>query len=124
MPQRRPLLEISDNIGRGKDLTPFLRGQIEGKASLSLNIADIATELNLPRKTVSTSLQDNVHRDNGVSRQHLGRPRLSAQRHIRRILRVVRVNPRATYDVIRLELGIDWSNATLYRILKREGIIN
>ena len=124
MPPRTPLGVISGNRRKSKDLTPFQRGKIVGNADTGLSIALIAENYNIAESTVRSTLQLNPQRHLGESKPRSGRPKFADRLIIRNILRVVRVNPKITYDKLRTEIQQRYSNSTLRRILQNAGITN
>lgn len=124
MPPRTPLGEIPGNAQKPIDLTPFQRGQISGKASTGRSIAGISQDLKIADSTVRRTLNQQSQHLDGQSLSKSGRPRISSSLDIRNILRVVRANPKTTYEKIRRALNLIFSNDTLKRILARKGIKN
>jgi transposase len=124
MAQRRPLGEISANSRRQIELSPYLRGKIAGSASCGVSPAQISRDLGISDSIVRSTLKLDGQRINGNSLSRPGRPQNSTARSERYVLRLVRLRPKITYQEIRKELGLDWSDSTLYRILQRHGITN
>jgi hypothetical protein len=55
-PLRTPLGSISKNYCKGKEFTPYMRGQIARQAFKGAKPANIAINLNVPYKTVKYTL--------------------------------------------------------------------
>ena len=124
-PQRRVLGEISHNIVRRKELSPFERGKIVGKAEDGLTQRQISKVLNVPKSTVNDTIQKYLSTPtNGQSSPRSGLPKSIDVRTERRIIRFVRTASDAKYSEIKRRLGLTISKATIYRILKRHGITN
>ena len=68
---------------------------------------------------INASLQQN-----GVSRPRSGRPPLITERDKRHIIRIARVNPRATYPELKEKTGYNFCQSTIYRILQEYGLTN
>ena len=67
LPQRTLLGSISSNSRRKKELTPYMRGKIVGKASEGAKTTTIARKLKIPRKTIEYTLRQDELRDDGKS---------------------------------------------------------
>ena len=124
MPLRTPLRSISGNERRFKDLTPYQRGLIIGKFECGLTPTEVAADLDIPVSTIRDTIKFHPERTDGQSKARFGRPRISTQVDVRNVLRLVRRLPKITYDGIRRELQLTFSNDTLKRILQRNGITN
>ncbi|KAN0115371.1 hypothetical protein V8E51_004915 [Hyaloscypha variabilis] len=55
-PLRTPLRSISGNRPKGLEISPYMCGQVVGKASKGTKIATIAKALKLTRSTVNYTL--------------------------------------------------------------------
>ncbi|KAH8805067.1 hypothetical protein F5884DRAFT_798336 [Xylogone sp. PMI_703] len=121
---RRPLAETSENKTPRKELTPYERGMIAGAAKLGHSPAEISKSLNLPYSTVKATLSRDELRDNGKSQPRSGAPRSYSDRDERSILRFIRHNPKCKYEEIRERCGGSWSDATLKRIFRKNGVSN
>jgi len=124
MPPRTPLGSISGNERRWKDLTPYQRGLIIGKFKCGLTPREVAANLEIPLQTVRDTIKFHPERTDGQSNARSGRPQISTQVNVRNVLRLVRRLPKITYDGIRKELQLSFSNDTIKRILQRNGITN
>ena len=121
---RRPLGPVSGNSIRKKELTPYKRGQIVGAAQLGASNVEIAVTLNTPESTVRSTLRADIQRLNGESIRRSGRPKTWNDYYVRRLVRLVRAQPKLTYTQVRKELGWTYSDSTLKRMLEPSGIRN
>jgi len=116
---------ISRNIQRGKELTAFERGQITGGAILGHNTYDIAKVLNIPRRTVRTTLERSLERPpEGLSKPRCGRPKKYSIKEERILVRHVRQFPKHTYAQVLLITRLDIKRSTVQTILKKHNITN
>jgi hypothetical protein len=118
MPQRRPLGEIDGNHRIRKELKPIKRAQIVGAATCGLTISQIAKGLEIPSRTVQTTLRRDLLRKNHESLSGRGKRPKSSPRDIVRIVEYVRAHPKQTYNEIRANVALTFSRSTLQRILK------
>jgi transposase len=118
-----PLQPISGNKRRGKELSPYLRGQIMSAREEGASFRDIAKRLEIPVSTVFTTVKS-TGRQEGHSLSRTGRPSYISERDKRALLRFVRANPRATYAVVRQETGLTLCTDTIRQILYTAGISN
>jgi transposase len=123
--QRSPLREIADNTKpkRGKELTPYQRGLISGMRSAGASYTKISKHLDIPVSTVRGSILREAAITEGAPTPHrTGRPPITDERDKRVILRYVAKHPKANYDAIRRETGLNLSITTLKRLLSRSNI--
>ena len=66
-PLRTPLRSISGNRPKGSEISPYMRGQVAGKASKGAKTATITKALKLTRSTVNYTLQQDEIRNDGYS---------------------------------------------------------
>jgi hypothetical protein len=106
-PLRTPLRSISGNRPKGSEISPYIRGQVIGKASEGADPTSIAKDLKLTRSTVNYTLQQDELRNDGHSLPRKPRKKSYTDADERRILRHVRLNPKDTYQQVidQLELG-------------------
>ena len=121
---RKPLGLISPNIIRRKELTPYRRGIIGGRAAAGLIVVKIARELDLPRRIVRSIIERGAEHDKGTTKPRSGRPKLYNARDERTIIRLARVNPKQTYVELIEKSGVGCSKKIIYRILSHPGITN
>lgn len=115
MPSRRPLTELTNVQRRGKDLTPYERGQIKAhklNGNTHVGIAKIM------KNTISAALKRDSVQFNGQSQPRSGAPLKTTARDRRRILHAVKKDPRISYARIRSENGLEVSDSTIYRVLQ------
>jgi transposase len=122
MPQRTPLRPISSNIIPNKELSPYQRAIIIGRAQAGQKPSQIGKELNIPRDTVKYTLQKDPIRNEAQSIPRSGRPRKLSLRDERAILRILRKNPKITWRELLKESNLNVSKSTYYRMLKRHNI--
>ena len=94
---RCPLGEISGNIPKRKELTPYERGQIISAAKCGVKRKTISSQLSVPRRTVRTTLSRESLRKNGELQPRSGRLQIYSERDKRLVLQVVRQFPKFTY---------------------------
>src|SRR5436190_15635660 len=130
---RQPLREISANSNqrggiRGRlELTPHWRSHIVGRAAGGQPPKAIADDLHITSTTIKSTLYRDESRYENESLHRSGRPGIVSNALRRRLLREVRAIPKIQYKDLRLNLGLHGkavSKAILYRILKKEGIVN
>jgi Transposase len=124
MPQRTPLAPCNGNRGINRELKPTLRAQITMGNAVGLTHAQIGALTFLTPATVSTTLLRNPLRDEHKSLPRSGRPPILKRHDKRLILRIIRKNPKITYQVLKQESGVTVHKNTIYRMLKSEGITN
>lgn len=121
---RAPLTPISSNINRRKELTPYRRAYITGLAEAGATVSSISATQNLPRQTIIDTIKKAPSRNEGKSATRPGRPIKATDYDKRRILRIIRSDSKITYNQLRIDTGLDFSDDTFYRILKANGITN
>jgi len=124
IPARSVLGSISGNITHRKELTPYNRGVIIGKASTNTRPTQIAEELSIPRSTVQETLYKSPLHHNSKSASHSGALKKLSKHDERRILHTVQKEPQITYARLIRELTLTVSHDTIYRLLKDHNIIN
>ena len=72
--------------------------------------------------TVLNTIRKDATRDEGESAPRSGRPRILSNRDIRRILRCVHAHPFWSYSRVKLDLQLNCSLSTFYRVLDKFGI--
>ena len=117
---REPLSSIDSNIQKRKELTPYERGVIIGKHSTGCGPTKIATNLQIPRTTVQTTLkQEPVHRQ-GKSLPRVSRPKSYSAQDKRKVL-IIKQDLFISYRDLQIMSGLALSRKTFYRILKASG---
>ena len=115
---RRPLAEISGNTPSRRELTPYQRGLIVGASTAGDTLTQIARRFDHPTSTVVSTLAREKSRINGNSQPRIGRPSTWTERDERQLVRYVRKFPKFTYNLIRIETNLTFSNSTIRRILE------
>lgn len=123
-PQRKPLTPINPQRLPNHRLTPYQRGKIDAQREAGLSLGAIAALQKLPRSTIQYSLEKAPLRQNGESLPSSGRPRSYTDRDERSLLRIIRTQPKLTYEEVKRQACIDFSKDTIRRILKEYGIAN
>ena len=122
MPQRSVLAEASANTQRRPHLSPYERGRIVQAHEDGQSLRAIACEFQRAPATIMKTIQMDTIRDHGKSMPRPGRPRICSTRDERRILRCVHAHPFWSYSRVKLELQLDCSLSTIYRVLDQFGI--
>jgi hypothetical protein len=63
---RRPLAEISTNISRGEELTPYTRSKIVTLREKDAEIGHISKQVKISRNTIKKTIKADSYRDNGI----------------------------------------------------------
>src|ERR1700743_3125633 len=94
---RAPLLEITSNRKAGTELSPHIRSVIIGMKLAGKNGVQIADALKLPQSTVYKTIDQFSERNENQSKPRSGAPKRYTERDERRVLRLVRQNPKMTW---------------------------
>jgi transposase len=86
---RRPLTEISANIPRGEELTPYIRSKIVTLREKGAEIDHISKQVKISQNTIKKTIKADPYRDNGITLQHTGRPRKYIERDKRQIVHFI-----------------------------------
>jgi hypothetical protein len=99
-PQRTVLSSISRNRQKGQEISPYIRGQVQGQAFKGAKPAEIVTDLNLTRNIINYTLQQDELRNNGesLSRKLRGKSYTDAEERL--LIRHVRLNLKDTYQQV------------------------
>ena len=124
MNQRRALAPIEINRSYGQELSSFQRGQISAYKAVGLSNSKIADKLNCGKTTVFNNLVQNPLRKDGNSQKRSGRPQSLNRIDKRNILRIIRTNPKITYQALKFTIEINVHINTLSRMFKNENIKN
>ena len=124
MSQRVPLAPCNANRSIGHELKPIQRAQISAYKAVGLTNDQIGARVFGAPTTVSSTLLRNQLRNDFKSLPRSGRPPALSKNDRRNILRIVRANPKITYQALRHEAGVAVHKNTLYRLLQKEGITN
>jgi hypothetical protein len=121
---RRPLGEIDPNRVSGNELSSRIRDRIAGAAACGVGSSAISKVFKIPESIIRKTVKLDPIRENNESLPRSGKPRDITRQLERRILRFVRRFPKFTYKKVRLGVLTTLSKASIYRILKKEGITN
>jgi hypothetical protein len=121
---RRPLCEIDPNRVSGNELPPRIRDRIAGAAACGVGSSTITKVFKIPESTVRKTIKLDPIRQDNASLPRSGKPREITRQLERRILRFIRRFPKFSYEKVRLGVPTTVSRASIYRILKKEGITN
>ena len=116
-----PLSSIDSNIQKRKELTPYEHGIIIGKHSTGCGPTKIATDLQIPRTTVQTTLKQEPVRRQGKFLPRVSRPNSYSAQDKRKVLLIIKQDPFISYRDLRTMSGLALSRKTFYRILKASG---
>ena len=101
-------------MGRGKELTEFEKGQINGLASSGLSNRKIAAIIKRSRNVVNNYLRD---QENYGKKKSSGRPKVLSERNRRSILREVRVSG-GSVGQVKAATNVPGSWWTVWRVIK------
>lgn len=121
MVPRTPLGPINSNRVRKTELSPNLRGQITGQASIGCSITSIAKLHGLSTSTIQFTLDQQSLRADGKTLPRTGRPPIPSEDNKSLILRLITRDPFILYSEIREQSGLTVSDDTLLRMLKSSG---
>ena len=119
---RRVLGEIDGNRGFGKQLSPNSRAQIEGARKVGGSWGEIATTFDIEKSTAQYTISQAPKRSKSATLLRKGAPETYSQRTERKILRIIRRNPKWTYARVSKEYGLGVSRSTIQRLCARFGI--
>jgi transposase len=122
-PPSTPLRLIDANIRSPRtELSPYLRGQIAAYTDAGLTPTQIKHKLSLPKSTIQTTIQRDKDRDKGNSKPRTGRTSCYTPDDERRMLRIVRKEPKITCKALKSQIGLRISTTTIKRIFCKHGI--
>ena len=121
---RTPLGPISGNRPKGPDLTPYQRGIIMGQLGTGVSPWYIQKHFKIPESTVRYTRDLDLQRYQGQSIPREGRPKILSERDRRKLIRIVRREPKTTYRALKLQAGLTCCQKTLYRELEAYGLTN
>jgi Transposase/DDE superfamily endonuclease len=116
------LTETSVNRTPNTELSPHIRSVIIGMHIAGQNASQIARILKLPGATIRDQIRLFPQRHANQSLPRSGHPRVYTDRDERRILRIIRKEPKIRWRCLKLTTGLDISLWTFKRLLKRHGI--
>ena len=115
---------LTANRSRGSELDPTVRAAILAAVDSGLSKAEIARRYNISRRTVYNTINRLSTANSLNSRPRTGRPPKLSIRDRRRLIRMVRLQPKIVYALLRQESSISTSKSTFYRVIKACGITN
>ena len=137
MPQQRaPLSEISGNARKRPNLTSTQRLQIIAKYEAGCSVPELVSEFDRDGSTIRRTIKHCLTRGTTQEAKRSGRPPILSTRQKKMIKRKVRAEPKIEYKTLQevaqvalptfdaVHLSIKPSRSTLYRYLKRQGLIN
>ena len=123
-PRRVPLQDISGNIKRRRELTPYERAEIVGASKCRLKPGQIAKHLPYSRRTIRSTILQAGYCKNRVSKPQSGRLPLWGQYKEQVILRVVCQFPKFNYKQIQAFTGLKYCDKTIQKILRKHHIVS
>lgn len=96
-PQRKTLGPISENLIKGKHITPYMRGKIMGCSIAGSTPAQIALGLKVDDSTIQYAIVQDLLQHEGFSLPRKDRAKSYTDAEERLLLRHVRLNPKDTY---------------------------
>jgi hypothetical protein len=121
-PQRTPLRSIDGNQGRGKDISPYMRGQIIRATRAGMRKSSIEREFGVSRAAVKTTISNQHHNPEGASRPRTGTPRTYNDRDRRMMLRNLLLYPKMTFEQRREATGLGCKNTWIKDLARANGI--
>lgn len=101
MVPRTPLRPIDPNRVPGKELSPYLRGQIYSLSKTKLLLAKIGSILEVSKASVQYTINKHAIREQGTTQKRTGRPLKLIENDHQRILAIIKQDLFTTYKEIR-----------------------
>ncbi|EPE35602.1 hypothetical protein GLAREA_11302 [Glarea lozoyensis ATCC 20868] len=121
-PQRTPLGPINGNSHRGKDITPYTRGQIIGAHRSGKRNCSIEREYGVSLAAVKSTIANENHQPEGISKKRPSGPKIYSERDCRIMLRNLRLHPKMTFDERRAETGLKCMNTWIKDLARKNGL--
>ncbi|KAJ5743569.1 hypothetical protein N7533_008439 [Penicillium manginii] len=121
MPPPTPEQSTNDKPMRGKELTPYIRGHIAGASMAGASLTTIANYHGISKSTVQYTLKMQAKRNEGQTVVRTGRPSKISGDDLRAIIAALQRGPSMSCNDIRIATGIDASNHTILRSIRRAG---
>jgi transposase len=118
---RTPLRPIDPNRGRGKELSPYIQGQISAYTAENVLYVEIARRLRIHESTIRSTLKLDSKRCNRESRSRSRRPKALSPRDERHIIMEIKKDPFLTFQDIRVRTRINVLTITFKNYLKKSG---
>lgn len=117
------LKEISNNSNKPrKELSQALRIQITTALDWGHSVREICEKYSVSRSAVYYTKKRQLVRQNNASLPRSGRPKKLSDREERRLLRYIRLNPKATFKKISTDIQCPVGRTTIKSILKEYNI--
>lgn len=116
-PQRTPLQELFGEHNKNHEFSPYQRGMLAAARAMGHRTTWISKQLHTPESSIRTTLSRAPLRNEGRSQLRSGRPKVLSDQDQRHILRIVRNNPKFTYQEVREATGVTCCARTLSRFL-------
>ena len=117
-------INLLSNRSPKAELTTEQRACILAAVDAGLSKPEIARRYNVARQTVYNTIKRYSTTYSLESQSRSGRPNKLSARDRRRILRIVRKQPKIAYALLQDTSDISVSKSTFYRVIKAAGIIN
>ena len=98
------------------------RAEICTARQFGANVAEIAAEFKTPESTVKGILRRSKSQHDYASQHRSGRPKSYSDRDVRKLLRIVRREPKTTYQNLIKQSGVEISKRTCARLLEEHNI--
>jgi hypothetical protein len=121
-PQRTPLGRIDPNQLRGKDMSPYNRGQVIGAYINGLTQREIKDKYKFSRKAIRGAIALNILNTNRASLPRTGRPKVYNERDRRMMLRNLRSYPKLTFQQRCEDTGLTISNSYIKDLARANGL--
>jgi len=123
-PLRTPLGLTSGNRQYGCEYSPYQRGLINGYALAGYTPTAIALGLNVPSRSIWSTIDMDHKCIEGKSLPCTGRPKSLSNAQERLLIHHLRLFPKDTYQQVKTATGLEISTTTIKKIMKRYGITN
>ena len=110
---RTPLGVINGNSRKGKELTPHQRALIKGAAKFYDSTTLISATFDIAELTVRSTISAATTRIDSKSQLRSSRPPKFLDRDYRKLLRLIRRNPKWTYRKVIKEFAVLISKSTV-----------
>ena len=121
---RAPLTPTSGNRPRVPELTPYRSGVLMGQLSAGMTPYRIEKTFGTPMSTVKYTQKLDLIRYQGHSLLRPGRPHKLSERDRRKLIRIVRQNPKITYASLQNDRGFKCGLTILKEEIKAYGLTN
>lgn len=122
MPSSTPLIPLAHNCRRNHELSQESKKKIWEAAQQGERGATIALREGLQRRTVQGIIRRGKTHNTPENKPRTGRSPLLSTRDSRTVFRLVRCNPKWTFDRLKSESGLDFGRTTYKKLLQEHGI--